>query len=343
MGHAIPTAVLNKKMTGIHLPTVPFNRLFRALSFAFSLGIGLVRKRHDVDVILASVLGESALVAACFKRARILKQPLIVRTAGAGSTGDAAGLQRLPLTFLLIRLINQTCDAILILSPKIAKELAGLRINPDLFIPTACGVPLGKMQSLKKKEQEPLRFVFVGRLRYEKGIGYLLRALRHLAEKGHDLHLDLVGDGPQMAALKALARSLSLETRVFFHGQLPPDRVNLFFRGDTVFVLPSLNEGQPNALLEAMAAGCPAIVTRSGGAEYLVDDTTGLVCPAADSRALAMAMETMIALGAGKRRAMGQAAKARIQEKHAMQLIGDRYLSLFKRLLTAESVERANP
>lgn len=109
-----------------------------------------------------------------------------------------------------------------------------------------------------------LQLVSVGRLEAEKGHWNLLAAMGVLTERGESVRLTLIGGGGELPKLQKLATSLDLD--VEFCGPLT-DRSELFSKvaNNDVFVIPSLTEGMPRALLEAMAIGLPCIGARVGG------------------------------------------------------------------------------
>jgi glycosyltransferase involved in cell wall biosynthesis len=132
-----------------------------------------------------------------------------------------------------------------------------------------------------------LRTLLVGSLeQLYKGPDVLLRALAHCKAAGLDVRTTLIGDGRKRPSLEALAGELGLADRVHFTGRLPPGSAirDQMDRAD-VFVLPSLTEGLPRAMLEAMARGLPCIGSRVGGIPELLPDED-LVDPG-DSAALA--------------------------------------------------------
>jgi glycosyltransferase involved in cell wall biosynthesis len=123
-----------------------------------------------------------------------------------------------------------------------------------------------------------------------KGHEYLFEAARSL----EDVQVVLAGDGPERAQLELRARELGLAARVTFLG-FRHDMPRLLACAD-VAVLPSLAEGLPLALLEAMAVGVPLVATRIGGtSEAVVDEVTGLLVPPRDPPALAAAVERVLA------------------------------------------------
>ena len=134
--------------------------------------------------------------------------------------------------------------------------------------------------------------VCVARLAPIKGHRWLLQALALLRRERPEVRLVLVGDGPERPALEALARQLALESSVSFAGErLDPGH---WLENADLFALASETEGLPVALIEAFAAGLPAVVTDVGGMPELVTRAAaGAVVPAADPRALADAIATL--------------------------------------------------
>jgi glycosyltransferase involved in cell wall biosynthesis len=130
----------------------------------------------------------------------------------------------------------------------------------------------------------------VGRLSHEKGQEYLVRAAASWRGRAR---LVIAGDGPDRSALERLAREIGCGDSVIFAGLTP--HVAPFYAIANVFVLPSLSEGSPNALLEAMAAGLPIVATDVGGVpEIAADDVNALLVPPRDSHVLAAAVRALL-------------------------------------------------
>ena len=147
------------------------------------------------------------------------------------------------------------------------------------------------------------RIVSVGRFAYPKDFGTLLDALE-LVEG--DWHAALVGDGP---GLEEVAARVEVRGRVEVLG--PRGDVSEVLARSDVFVLSSRSEGFPVSILEAMAAGLPVVATDVGGvAEAVVHDETGHLVPAGEPRALAEALERLVA-DPDLRRRLGESGRAR--------------------------------
>lgn len=134
----------------------------------------------------------------------------------------------------------------------------------------------------------------VGRLTPIKGIEFVLRACALLIGQRpmSQIHVLVVGDGPLREALEELARCLGISKRVTFLGERQ-DVLHLLGLFD-VFVMPSLHEGIPMALLEALGAGCPVVASNVGGIpEIIRDGVDGMLVPSKDPEAIAAAISAL--------------------------------------------------
>lgn len=111
-----------------------------------------------------------------------------------------------------------------------------------------------------------LRILTVTRLVERKRVQDLIKSL-----KGLDAELIVIGEGHKRDDLEKLAKDLDVEGKVSFKGYIQHDELPEYYSSADVFILPSLNEGMSNTVLEALASGLPIIVTQTGGTEELVD------------------------------------------------------------------------
>jgi len=178
--------------------------------------------------------------------------------------------------------------------------------------------------------------VCAGRLRWEKGQAVLLEALARLAaEGGRPAFLLLAGAGPDEARLREQARALGLEESVRFGGLLEDPREA--YRAADLLVQPSLWEGMPNAVLEAMAQGTPAVASSVGGVPEVVRDAvTGLLVPPGDPAALATAV-ARLRDDEALRASMGRAALARAREAFPLQATLEATAAVYEELLARRS------
>jgi glycosyltransferase involved in cell wall biosynthesis len=173
---------------------------------------------------------------------------------------------------------------------------------------------------------------WVGRLIGAKGADVFLQAVAALGDAS--VQVALIGDGPERERLEALSRSLALEDRARFFGELP-DAASVF-RAFDVFVLSSRTEGTPIVLFEAIAAGVPVIATSVGGVPDVLGEGGGCLVPAEDPEALARALgELQCAPALGRERA-ARAAR-RLHERYALEPWLDCYEALYRELVVRSS------
>lgn len=174
--------------------------------------------------------------------------------------------------------------------------------------------------------------LFVGRLSPEKNVGMLLDALAAMPSGQRPL-VALAGAGPERAELECRAQRLDLERDVRFLGERR-DAPALMQAAD-VFVLPSSDEGLSNVVLEAMAAGCPAVVTRVGGnCELIEDGVGGLLVESGDTVALRAALERLCG-DAALRRRLGAAARARVVDRYSPDALARDTLRVYRTCVAA--------
>ena len=140
------------------------------------------------------------------------------------------------------------------------------------------GVDTNEFKFSKTKEKSRnLRILCVARLIRRKGIDYLIKALGKLKNQG--FILTIIGDGKERESLVSLAKKLKIDSKVKFLGPVPHPEIIKYYQQNDIFILPSLNEGMSNTVLEAMACGLPIIATNVGGSRELVKDNGFIVKP----------------------------------------------------------------
>jgi starch synthase (maltosyl-transferring) len=174
--------------------------------------------------------------------------------------------------------------------------------------------------------------LFVGRIAPQKGLPVLLDAAARVARDRPDWHLALAGDGPDRPELAARAAACpALAGRVHWLGRRAD--VPALLKAADLLVLPSLWEGMPNAVLEAMAARRAVVASAVEGTEDLVvPGRTGWLVPAGDAAALAAAL-LEAAADPGRLRRFGAEARARVEAGHSPRSVVAAYERLWAGLL----------
>jgi len=181
----------------------------------------------------------------------------------------------------------------------------------------------------------------VGRLVPVKDQLTLVKAFASLIDRAPEhrqrLRLALVGEGPQRGDIQEAVTGLGLDELVWIAGQRR--RVDQVLKMFDIFVLPSLNEGISNTILEAMATGLPVIATDVGGNPELVDNgETGFLVPAGDAEAMARAINRYVA-DPELTSQHGRNGRQKIVRHYSLDVMVDRYLAVYDDVLSGTSTK----
>jgi len=304
---------------------------FAARSSALTLGRWLGAARPAL-VHFHFVRAFSPLVAAArLAGARVVVNDHVTLTRASASPIYEAAKR------LRTRIFGALCDRRVAVSSFVAESVRAIEhVAPDRVEVIENGVDVARFRDADGRavraelgaSTRPL-IVCVSRLQGEKGVESAVRALPMI---GRDALLALVGDGPLLADLRALAARLGVADRVRFLG-VRDDVEQLIAAADVIVVPSHWDEAFGLAVVEGMAAGRPVVVTASGAMPAIVGDA-GLVVPKRDPGALAGAVTRLLddPLLAAR---LGRAGRARAEERYGMQrFVGD-VLALYDRLAPA--------
>ncbi len=175
--------------------------------------------------------------------------------------------------------------------------------------------------------------LFVGRLRYYKGLDVLLQAMPRVSSA----RLAVAGDGPMRTAWERLSGALNLGERVVFLGDVADEKLPALYHAADLFVLPATarSEAFGTVLVEAMAAGLPLITTDVGTGTSWVNrhGETGLVVPPHNPAALAAAIVQLLE-HPDRRRAMGAAGQRRALAEFDVERMVDRVLEVYREVVS---------
>ena len=173
------------------------------------------------------------------------------------------------------------------------------------------GIDLQQYPVAEYPDNDPVRFLFLGRIMMEKGMDELIYAAHNLHEEGIPFVLDFVGFYED--AYKDQVEALCGQGIARYHGFQPDPRP--FYRQADCVVLPSHHEGMSNVLLEAAAMGRPLITSSIPGCREAVEDgVSGLLCRVKDGQDLYEKMKIMAQMPPRERRAMGLAGRIRMEQ-----------------------------
>ena len=198
------------------------------------------------------------------------------------------------------------------------------------------GVDLARFDGSGRAPDPDPVLITVGRLAPAKGFDDAIRALALLRARGRAATLWMVGDGPERAALEALARDRGVADRVRFLGVLGHEDLLPLYRRAWLLLAPSRvlangrRDGIPNVIVEAMAMGMPCVGTRAGGIEEaIVPGETGALSGQGDPASLAEAIESLLADPEALLR-LGRAARQRALERFDAARSFERTFALFE-------------
>ena len=183
----------------------------------------------------------------------------------------------------------------------------------------------------RKKDSQPFTVLSTSRLIKRKGIKHLIDGYFKFQQTVPNSRLILAGDGNLRSEFERWVRQLDISTKVVFKGAVPHEKMAPIYRQADVFVLPSLNEGMSNSLLEAMASGLPIITTNTGGTAELVDKTNGIVIRKESSEDITAALKTLCE-NKTLLNQMGSASRKKAEELSWTQM-AEKYLELYERML----------
>jgi colanic acid/amylovoran biosynthesis glycosyltransferase len=194
-----------------------------------------------------------------------------------------------------------------------------------------CGLDRQFHADAPAKAQTARRLVCVGRLGEQKGHLVLLEAMRRAFDRGCLFDLVLAGDGDLRAAIETRIGALGLQPHVRVTGWIASADVRSELESSRALILPSFAEGLPVVLMEAMALGRPVVTTYVAGIPELVrSGESGWLVPASDIDALADAIVACMAASEDSLARMGAAGRARVLERHDVDVEAAKLARLFR-------------
>lgn len=202
------------------------------------------------------------------------------------------------------------------------------------------GVDCSFFFPVEKEPGEFIQILFVSRLIEGKGLQYIIPSLRdvkaYVKEKcGKPIRLTVIGDGPYRKNLEDIVRQTGNSDIVVFEGRKAKEQVRQYYQNADLFLLPSLSEGMPNVVLEAMACGLPILMTPCEGSRELVVDN-GIISTLEDIPGGLMLLCTDNAM----REKMARNSLSRVQSHFRWEAAGMKYLELIREQMGADARQR---
>lgn len=183
-----------------------------------------------------------------------------------------------------------------------------------------------------RRDATQFRLVFMGRLIALKAVDITIAAVAQARRAGVDVRFDVLGDGPELAALKSLSAQLGLSDAVTFHGFQPQVRCAEILLGSDALVLNSVRECGGAVVLEAMSLGLPVIAANWGGPADYLDPTCGILLDPVPRASFASRLSDailMLARNPDHSKALGQAGAAKVRAEFDWEKKADRMLQIY--------------
>ena len=295
------------------------------------------RRFSEFDVVhIHNEHAFSSMIAAYTKRKRDF--PLILTNHGKLVFGHyiADRIERTYMRYIGRRVFNVS-DAIIVnsesdkafisqISPESSSKIL---ILPNSIDPDALLEKFKNSHVIHDEISADFIVLYVGALIKRKGVEWLIKALTMLRKSiNKKIKCVLVGDGPDRKYFEALVRRYNLSSIVLFTGRISDEELIWWYNHSNIFVLPSLSEGLPTAILEAMYFGLPVIATDIPGVRDHFKDTAILVQPK-NEHSLAAAITEIIS-NDDLRKRLSEKGKKLVEERYTWPVTAEKYVEVYK-------------
>ncbi|HKZ57693.1 MAG TPA: glycosyltransferase [Thermodesulfovibrionales bacterium] len=329
-----PKEEIGKEIEETKIEFIPLNKLrYNRFSLGIVLELYRLMKKKQIHVVRthryrSNLYGRLA--------AFLAGVPVII-----ASVHDNYRTDKRPKRRIMNRILSKITDKIVAVSEDVKEDIIRYdSINPSKIdvIPNGIDVerfnPEKNTTDIRKEfslEDDDIVIGFIGRIVPAKGLKYLLNALPYLKKEFKSIKLLIVGEGSLVEELKERAKKNNIFDNILFTGRrrdIPEILASI-----NIFVMPSIAEGLPNALLEAMAMGKPIVTTEVGGIPEIVKNGfNGLLVPPRDTLSLSKAIKELISNDrlAAK---LGQAARDLVHDNLSIKAIAQKWQSLYLSIL----------
>lgn len=288
-------------------------------------------KREKVDLLHAQWFLTAGLVASV--AAKIYKKPLVVTAHGS----DVLALKGL-IWDKVRRFIISNATQVTAVSSVIAEELSAnsaLRQSSIKLTPMGVDTSLFARQNIKESgiDKKERILLFIGRLDRQKGLEYLIQAMPAILTKYPASRLNIIGYGPHENYMRQLVSKMGLNKKIVFIGSLPNKKLPVYYSQAEIFILPSMSEGLPVSILEAMACQCPVIATSVGGIFSLIqNEDNGLLIEPRSSDEICQAVFNLYANQELKEKIIKNAYNL-VRHKYDWSILASQLADIYQRQL----------
>ena len=349
LGHRVAVITLDTCNAG-QIETLDGIHVYRARPFELTGTLGVqsvistevvklmreVCRKEQSDVLHANNLYFFTTIAACLNL-RALRKPLIT-TLHIGSIAEmkgnaryAAGLYERSIGRWILRKSNR----IVAVSQAVKRYAESLGVEPRKVSVVPNSVDILKFRPVSRGDRRDgtVRVGFIGRLISNKGPQYLVDAAPRILRDFSNVQFTVAGNGPMLADLEHRVHQLGVENAFRFLGTVPSNAE--FLRSCDIMVRPSLTDGMPITVLEAMACGIPTVASRVGGtSEILEDGDTGFLVEPRNVDELVSRISSLVA-DSNLRTEMGGRARKFIEKYYSWNQVAAQLSVIYQDVLSS--------
>lgn len=298
---------------------------YRAIEYAYWF-LRTFKEIHQfqADVIISQYVYSTGIIGIAV--AGLSRKPCIVRAVGSDLKIDSQSILGKGLVCWTLR----NARGVICVSKDLENIAKTLGARNTVIIPSPLDLSGFHKKDIPRKD---LEIISVASLTQVKGIQYLIKSMKHIT----DHKLVIIGDGPERKKLESLSQNLGLSNRILFLGQIDHNMVFHSLQRAMVFVLPSISEGTPRALIEAMAFGLPIVATRVGGIPEVVEDgVNGFLVSPRDEKALTKAIKRVLKDNDFRKKVSN--LNPQVAKKYSMATVGKKMYN-YLRTITQDATE----
>jgi glycosyltransferase involved in cell wall biosynthesis len=315
-------------ITEVRIPDIDTHKFYLRELWRYSSRVANVLHGLKPDVIVSQGF-------CVWKDIDLFRDRLVIHPHGLEMfqmLGRKERLMGLPFRMVLTYLIRR-CHTVISLGGRLTGILqAQVAGSPAQVVVVPNAVDPVDLPSAARSDHRPLHLLFVGRFAFNKGIDVLLDVAMRLEREGHGglVRFKLVGDGPLLTRYQRMG----LPGNVELLGRVDDAGLDRLYRECDAFVLPTRFEGMPTVVLEAMARGCPIIVSDVGATAELVDSSNGYLLPPGNADELHRAVLSLEYLTPYERELLGQESVRRVAERFTWVAATSRFEQLVRTIAT---------
>lgn len=343
LGHEVAVVTLNTNggeaeevLNGIDVYRAKPIELTRKIGVQSAVSVDALKMILEVcrikraDVLHANNLYFFTTISACLIR-RLIKKPLVTTLHVASITEFEGAVRYLAASYekSIGRWLIHQSDHIVAVSNAVMRSAVSLGASSSKVSVVPNAVDTEEFRPARNKERnEVIRVALVGRLVWNKGPQYLVEAAPSILHDFDHVEFLIVGDGPMLEQLQERVRSLGAERHFRFMGLVP--NVSEFMQKVDILVRPSLTDGMPLTVLEAMACGVPCVASKVGGTpEILTDGGTGFLVEPKNIEQLSSRISALLS-DPRLRTAMGRRAREFAERYYSWPRVAQRMIEIYR-------------